>query len=496
MTLTRSRPGEAPAGGLVLAVLLAVQPLLDVGSYFMKETGHTAVTTVLRLGMLAAVCVFALILSRRKGLVLLCWGAAGAFWLLHGLNALRVGYADPLGDAAEYLKLLQFPLWTVAFLTLFHRSRDLADRILAVLVLDLALILAVIGLSYLTGRPVYTYEYPERGLTIGVLGWFGVPNAQSALLCLVVPGAMLWALEKARLWLFSLISLAGCALLFFTGTRLAFYAGVLWAAVFLVVVFLCRKPWYFGAPLLVILALFLVFRGASPMAARQAVTGDSFAVYEERVEAVVGEDLTAFSRSELTPEKKAVVARVYQEVYGARGVYHEVLLEDLLERFGVEKVMQAMDYTVSPSRLNDLRARKLTALSLVWEEQDFLTHLLGMEYAKATVGPRNYDPENDFPALVYYYGWLGAALYAAFLLLIAGATLRAFFKTFPRLLTPPVLIFALMLAVGLGAAQLGGQVLRRPNVTVYLSLAGAQLLLRAGRARGRGNDTEQGGDLP
>ena len=476
MSLTERQPSRT---GLVLAVLLAAQPLLDVWSYFMKISGHTAVTTGVRLGMLLAVCAFSLALARRKAPTLVLWGIAGAFWLLHSLNCLRVGYADPIGDAAEYLKLLQFPLWTAAFLTLFRREEDLADRVIAVLAVNLALILAVIGVSYLVGRPVYTYEYPERGLYIGILGWFGVANAQSALLCLVVPGAMLWALGTEKLWLYALVSLAGCGLLYFTGTRLAFYSGVLAAALFLVIVFLCRRPWLFALPPLAILALFLAFRGVSPMAQRQAVSGNSFAVYQEQIDALLGEDADFDPAADpLTPEIRDKLARVYTEVYGQRGVYGEFLLEDLLDRFGVDRVLQAMDYTHSASTLNDLRHRKLTALSLVWEGEDLLTHLVGVEYSKATIGAHNYDPENDFPALFYYYGWVGAALYGAFLLGLLGSCLAGFFRSFPRLLTPEVLVFAFCLVVGLGAAQVGGQVLRRPNVTVYLSLAGAQLMAR------------------
>lgn len=481
MSLSTRQPSRA---GTALALLLAAQPLLDVFSYFMKLSGHTAVTTGLRLVMLAAVCVFAFVLADRKAPTLLLWGAAGAFWLLHLLNCLRVGYVDPIGDAAEYLKLLQFPLWMMAFLTLFRREEALADRVLFVLAVNLALILAVIGLSYLTGRPVYTYEYPERGQYIGVLGWFGVANAQSALLCLVVPGAMLWALRTEKLWLYALVAFAGCALLYFTGTRLAFYAGVGVAALFLAMVFFCRQPWLFAVPPLIVLALFLAFRGASPMARRQALSGDSFAVYQEQIDAVMGED-AGFdpARDDLTPAVREKLARVYTEVYGGEGVYGEFLLEDLLDRFGTDRVVEAMHYTASSSDLNDLRKRKLTALSLLWEEEDFLTHLVGMEYSKATIGAHNYDPENDFPALIYYYGWLGAGLYILFLLGVAGACLVGFFRRFPRLVTPEVLVFAFCLVLGLGAAQVGGQVLRRPNVTVYLSLAGAQLLFRCRDAR-------------
>ena len=470
----------------LMAALLLLQPPLDVLSYFARELGLTAATTAARFALLAAVSLGGFLLSDRKARYAAGWGVLGAFWLLHAANCLRRGYAQPVGDAAEYLKLIQFPLWTQAFLAFFRRRDGLDADILAALAVNLAVILGVIALSYAVGMPVYTYEFPERGLFIGVLGWFGVPNAQSALLCLLVPGVLLWALERERLWLLTLCCGAGLGLLYATGTRLAYYTAALTAAAFLAVIVLCRRPPRLAIPLAAALALLLVFRGASPMERRQAVSGESFAVYQEKIDQIMGEDAgyTPAEGEEIPPAVLEKITKVYEDIYGRRGVYREVLLEDLLARFGTQRVMERMGYSVSAQTLNNARARKLAALSLVWEEQDLATHLFGMEYAQATIGARNYDPENDFPDLVYYTGYVGAALYGGFLLWVLGKAVLAFFRAFPALLTPRFLIFGMIFLLGLLAAQLGGQVLRKPNVTVYLSLAGAQLLIQAEHAAG------------
>ena len=117
-TLTRS-------AGECMAALLLVQPLLDVLSYFMQNLGMTALTTALRTVLLFAVSLYGFAISDRKRLYGLLWGVAGGFWLLHMLNCFRLGYQDPVGDAAEYLKLVQFPLWTAVFLTFFRQRPGL-----------------------------------------------------------------------------------------------------------------------------------------------------------------------------------------------------------------------------------------------------------------------------------------------------------------------------------------------------------------------------------
>ena len=167
-------------------------------------------------------------------------------------------------------------MWTLSFVTFFREKDGLDARTLGILTANFAIILLVIGLSYVTGFPVYTYDFPEREIQIGVLGWFGVANAQSAILSLLVPAVLLWGLRTEKLWVFCLCGVSGFGLLYFTGTRLTFYTAVLAASAFLVLIFLCRRPWVFALPLLAALILLLAFRGASPMEARQKVSGTSF----------------------------------------------------------------------------------------------------------------------------------------------------------------------------------------------------------------------------
>lgn len=469
--------------GEFVFALLAVQPLLDVLSYFMRELDATAVTTSLRMVLLFSVSFYACAISSRKKLYVAFYSVAAGFWLLHMLNCARVGYADPVGDVAEYLKLVQFPLWALAFFTFFEHKRELETKVTGWLALNFGLILLVIFLSFGTGNPVYTYDYPERGMQIGILGWFGVPNAQSAIVSLLVPPLLLWAFQKKELWLFSLACLLGFGLLYVTGTRLTYFAALLAAGGFLLLFLWNRKPLRFCLPLLIALALLVACKGLSPMEARQAYSAGSNTLYQEKTDAIMGED-SGFVYEEgkpIDPEVFEKVKQVYTQVYGVPGPYDLPLLGDLIEKFGLDAVMKAYDYTIAPERLYHSRIRKLTALELNWQEKDFLTKLFGFEYAEATINGHIYDPENDFQPLLYYYGYLGCFLYLAFPAGIAAVALYLFFRNWRTFLTVELGTWAMMFLFALGAAQFSGQVLRKPSVCVYFSLSAALVCRHCGK---------------
>lgn len=467
---------------LLFTGVLVVQPLLDVLSFFMQQAGLTVVTTWIRMLLLAAVCLLGFYHTDRKGFYAGVYGTAAVFWALHMVAASLAGYQDPVGDGAEFLKLVQLPLWALTFITLFQKSPVLIQRVPGILAVNFGLILCVIALSFFSGNPVYTYDYPERGLQLGVLGWFGVPNAQSAVLAILVPFVLFWVLEEAkkkkRLWLLW-AGVAVCfGLLYLTGTRVTYLAGLLVSGMFLVFLLIERRPWHLFFPFALALLFFVCGYAISPMAARQARQGYFLEEYRGKTEAVMGEDMgyRAVPGEEIPPQMLEKIQRVYLEVYGGIGPYGLPLLGDLLDRFGLERVMEAYRYRTEPEVLYDARTKKLKAAALVWEEQSFFTKLVGYEYASLALGENNYDPENDFQPLLYYYGYVGVGLYLAVWALVLWQLLRDFIRRRKRYYRVWIGVLGTALALGLGAALFSGQVLRRPNVTVYLSVALALLV--------------------
>lgn len=484
------KPKFRSAAGEFLAALLLIQPLLDVLSYFMQDLNATQLTTALRTVLLFAVSLYGFAAAEHKKPYFILYGAAVGFWLLHMLNAARLGYADPLADAAEYLKLVQFPLWTLSFITLLRARKDLDMQAALLLAADFAIILIIIALSYLTGSPAYTYDIPSRNFRMGLLGWFAIPNAQSAIVSMLVPGLLLFAYRTERLWAFCLAAGLGMGLLYFTGTRLAYFSGILISFGFLVLVLIAGgKQRLFCIPLAVALVLLIGFKGQSIMEKRQSVTADAYDAYQAQTDLIMGGDKDfVYTGGELPPDIEEKITRVYEEVYTQRSVSNAPLLGDLLERFGTRRVMEEYQYSTRASVLYNARAKKLKAMALIWREQDWLTKMVGFEYSRATINGTNYDPENDFPALPYYYGYVGTALYLCFtgyfLLLALWGCLRNL-RRLPAFLTVELGAYSMMYCLGLGAAQFSGQVLRKPSVMVYMSLAAAEMYLAARRDRER-----------
>ena len=73
----------------VMAALLAVQPLLDVLSYFMGQAEATWVTTALRTVLLFAVGVYGFSVTENRRAYYVMYGVVGGFWVLHMLSCLR-----------------------------------------------------------------------------------------------------------------------------------------------------------------------------------------------------------------------------------------------------------------------------------------------------------------------------------------------------------------------------------------------------------------------
>lgn len=460
----------------VFTVLLLIQPFLDVLSYFMQALEATAVTTALRTVLLFAVSLYGFAITDRRRVYWILWAGIAGFWLLHAGNCLRIGYGDPLADAGEYLKLVQFPLWTLSFADMLRLGAGDRGRPEGVLSLNFLAILLIIALSFLTGLPEYTYA----GAKIGLLGWFAVPTAQSAIVSMLTPALLLFAWRVQRLWVFCLAALLGFGLLYCTGTRLTYFSAILIAAAFLPALLLAGgKQRLYCIPLAAALVLLVLCRNSSPMAQRRAAADESYDMYQSQTDEIMGEDKDyVYAGGELPEEIAVKIRRVYEEVYTQENALGQPLLGDLLDRFGTERVMAHYNYTTRASVLYHARTKKLAVLEMAWEDQDLPTRILGIEYGNSVIHDNPYDPENDFPALFYYYGYLGTALYLLFAAYFLLALAVGFFRSLGRLsdyVTPELTAFAVMFCLGLGAAQFSGNVLRRPSVTVYLALAGAAI---------------------
>jgi hypothetical protein len=143
----------------------------------------------------------------------------------------------------------------------------------------------------------------------------------------------------------------------------------------------------------------------------------------------------------------------------------------MVARFGAKKILDAYGEKPSAEDFANNRLRKIIFGSLVWQETDSITKFVGFEQDFMTIGADTYDLESDFPAILFYYGYIGFALYIGLLLyfwLRLFKQLLCHFKESFNLFN-----FTIFMNYGLLmlSAAFTGHLLRRPNSAIYLAVA-------------------------
>ena len=164
---------------MFVLILMALQPILDIISFFWAETGRSNLLTLgLRMGLLAVTGLYAFLLSNRKRIYLIAAGICAVFWATHMAVCWQAGYQDPFADFANYVRVVQIVVYTLCFITFLRHDEGIYRSILLGFCLNLSICLAVMLLSTVTGTDPHTYVVNQ----LGVLGWFSTSNSQAAIL--------------------------------------------------------------------------------------------------------------------------------------------------------------------------------------------------------------------------------------------------------------------------------------------------------------------------
>ena len=175
------------------------------------------------------------------------------------------------------------------------------------------------------------------------------------------------------------------------------------------------------------------------------------------------------------PAVKAVFEHYYMQYMGCK--------PDLFDRFGMDRVLKHYKMTTNAARLIDVRVMKVSYAAMIWEDCDLPTKLLGFEVSQIGFDGE-YDLENDWPALFFYYGAVGCALYVAFVGWFLLRVIRKLRRDWRGSFTEENFTLLLCLLLQLGLAQFSGAILRRPNVSIYLALVLALIWLQTREREG------------
>ena len=418
---------------LAIFVLLAIQPILDIISYFAIGGGFTTITTLFRLMMFAAVMLYAFIISEQKKSYIIMGGILGIYWCIHMYVCARTGYISFVEDAGMFLRTIQMPAMTLAFITFFEKSEKLSQYIGKVFVVNYITITSSIIVSFLIGRPQATYESG-----VGIKGWFAIGNAQSCIISVMALLALCYAYRTKKRWYFVAVLIMIMSNLYLFGTRVAYFSIFITCIAFIALLIWNRqKRWDIYGVLIVGMVICGALYEQSPCYENRYKTSVSMDEWDETIDEIEGET-------------------VVEGIEQYRGIY-ELYCADLVERFGLEKVVEVYDYSEEARDVIDNRKKKINFGKLLMNEKDDWSRLFGCEYQEFAVGDGTLDPENDFPAIYYFYGYVGLGMYALFLLYFIAKLAKNVLKNITNIsLEKGALGISLVLM--LGVAQYSGNV--------------------------------------
>ena len=452
-----------------LTVLIAIQPVLDILAYWTRSPDGTA-AGMLRLAVMLILPLHLLITLKKKGRFILSMAAIALVGAAHVLNCLRVGYLDMRYDLVYLARVMQMPILAVC---LGYYIQDETHKEAAFKGLKYAAYLYFAGLilAIVTGTATDTY-----GPGLGVSGWVIGENrcANSVIVVTLALALLYFAVRSDNVWLNLFAPPLIAFALILNGTKACYFSlfGACGGfAVYLVIDRLLHGGKLKTRVIAVLLLTAVVSAAVYPITPRYKILltqQRSSARQQDELERIMQE--LGYDLKSMTLEEKLADPRLVQ-IFG--DYYYDLIwaiIPDMFARFDYPEVCAKYKFNTNAAQLIDVRRMKFNYASLIWDEKDTLTHLVGFEPSEVWYGAQT-DLENDWPAIWFYYGWLGFAMYAAFLLYYAWLILKRVALDFKGTVTLENFFLLLLFFLHIGLAQFSGSVIRRPNVSIYMSLA-------------------------
>lgn len=444
----------------IMLLLFVVQPVMDVLSFGLTECGvSNTVSLCLRFLVLFGTGALGFALSRHKKVYLALGGIVLIFAVLHGWACITAGYngwQNPVYDLTNYMRVVQIPLFTLCFITFLRETgEDGYQTVERGFVINFGLIVLVEILSTVTGTDPHTYANKQ----IGVLGWFATTNAQSAILCAIVPVVVMQGMRKKKMGYLFASTIVGFGVLYLFATRLS-YLAIFVTAAGTILVMLLSRTWNTRAAAVVLLGAVVCAAAikVSPMYANQSAHQGILQQKQQEADQMIQ-----------TAEKQYHTT-VNQSPEQCLTPLYEEYLGEMADRFGMQRVMQTYDYTTDVSELKDARRMKIVYCTYLMQDAGTAAKLFGLELQDMVWENRTFDVENDFHGIYYLYGIIGLTLFLLFLLYFAELIVRALLRNFQQYMTPEAGAFGISLCLLLLHVYCTAGVLRRPNASFYLSV--------------------------
>lgn len=455
---------------LWLTLLFVIQPLLDALAFWTRNDTATPAGYI-RLVILILLPAWVFIHTDRKKYFFLFLLVVGIFCSLHIANCFRCGYISPATDLRYLASVIQMPVYT-ACLILTITDDDNRNAAVSGVLIGAAILALFYLLSWLTQTGNVTY-----GEGLGFSGWVIDENRNANSTLFVVYGcfSMLLALRSERSALLILIPVLIDFMFLSNGTKSCYFSifavFLSYSAYLLFERYVRQKNFKTVAfSVLIILSCFsaliypLTPRYKVTQAQQQTARGTQGEIEATLLEQGIDISDMDFQERFTNPAVKEVFEHYYWKYLGVK--------PDLIDRFGMDRVLMQYHMSTDVGKLIDARVMERNYADLIFQDSDLLTKIVGFEVSQ--MGPSGYDGvydlENDWHAIFYYYGYLGLFLYVGFILYFLFSICRSSVLRFREYCTIDHFTWVLTLTLLIGLAHFSGAVLRRPNVSIFLSL--------------------------
>lgn len=439
----------------LLLIILALQPFLDILSYAQRGSA-VSLAGYFRLGLTILVPLYVLFFARERKKFIIAMSVIAAFCALHIINGFRVGYISLFADIKYMLLVAHAILLVFSFMFLYEKD-EILRQIKAALKIMIPAVAVTYYLSYFLKSGSYTYIHSKIGWT----GWNNTPSVFSIILSALFPFMVYFCIKSAKKW--AIILLLPLAFMYvMNGTKAAYLTLIgtlLCCTVFIVAEYFIQKKEKFPLLVSVVMVVMLVasvaYYNYSPRLDIDTLNNESLQQGQE----MLSGDGDEIDKPDDEPESEDI-----------KEIFAKSLDKKMVKRFGKDRYLSAYEGRMNAESLANNRLKKIIFGSLVWEETDSLTKLVGFEQTLMYIGEDTYDLESDPQAIFFYYGYIGAALYGGMLLYFWLRLIKQLICHFKESFN----LFNFVIFINYGLLMIStlytGHLLRRPNSAIYLTI--------------------------
>ena len=457
----------------LIFILIVLLPFWDIITYFLIDSKFGIVLTFSRFLIAGIIFIYSFIISKSKKHHYIFSLIMFIYILGHIMSCYISGYINIYEDITNLFRILYMPILLFSFIIIFKSKKNAEKDIKNGMIAAFFIVIISIILSLVTNSANYTYG---EDLSLGIIGWFYNKNTQSIILVLLAMICGTYTLKSKKYYFIAIIIFLA---LYFNATKTAYISLLLFLlfALFYSIVEIKSKKKIFYNTILLVFAIGLfqyspTYNNNLLYATEQSQkngTNDNDSNVNKNPDSNnnVGDE---------TNSPGFIISPPTYSLKELETLYRTYSLGTLIDEFGIKKVAEKYNYTKDAFILSNTRTKKRIAASLIYDEENTLSHLFGFEFTKINsltnkkgITEIN-DLENDFTALFYYCGFIGISLYFALILYFIIIIIKEIFANPKYILKSEYMIWLCLTALLLFSAEYTGALLRRPNANIYLSI--------------------------